>query len=186
MRGGAHRDGDRLAGARAEDEDGNVERKHEQAREHAASAKAERECGAHGSHEGEDRRAEEEARDHHKGHVERQVEEDAENRGEDRHRNARDEPVREDLGYDHHGKRLGGDEHLLERAVGMIGLEHARQREKRGEKRGDPHDAGGDRAEDVGFGAHAERHERHDDRKEEDHLQGRTCGGRRASGRGGG
>jgi hypothetical protein len=76
-----------------------------------------------------------------------------------------------DLPLDHHGKRLGGDEHLLERAVGMIGLEHARQREKRGEKRGDPHDAGGDRAEDVGFGAHAERHERHDDRKEEDHLR---------------
>ena len=74
------------------------------------------------------------------------------------------------LGNDDDGKGLGGDEHLLERAVLMVRREHSRERQERREKRRHPDNAGGNGAKDVGFRADAERNERHDDGEEEDHL----------------
>ena len=78
--------------------------------------------------------------------------------------------MRDDLRKNDDGKGFRGDEHLLERAVGEVRREHARKRQEGRKKRRHPHDARGDRTQRIRFGAHAQRHERHDDGEEEDHL----------------
>ena len=79
--------------------------------------------------------------------------------------------MREHLGHHDDGKRFGGDEHLLERAVGVVGREHARQRQQRRQKSGHPDDARRDGAKNVAFGADAQRNERHHDGEKEDDLR---------------
>ncbi|MNC86483.1 hypothetical protein D3C83_21500 [compost metagenome] len=68
----------------------------------------------------------------------------------------------------------GGEQHAVERAVGVVGLEHAREREHAGEERRHPDHARGDRAQQVGLRADAEREQAHHDHEEQ--HRGRDVG----------
>ena len=83
--------------------------------------------------------------------------------------------MRQRLGQRHHAERQAGERQDLEGAVFEVGLEHAIERQQRGEQRGDPQDAGGDGAQGLGLGRDAEGKERHRRRIEGDDEPRRTA-----------
>ena len=78
--------------------------------------------------------------------------------------------MRKDLCQNNDREGLGRDDHLLERAVGVIQREKTRQRQKGGQERGHPDNARGHGAQQILFGAHTERHERDHHGKEKERL----------------
>ena len=74
-------------------------------------------------------------------------------------------------------KRMRRERELLERAVGIVACEQARQRQHRREQRRDPDDAGPHHAQQRRVGTHPERKEARDDREENErgeHIRAMT------------
>ena len=61
----------------------------------------------------------------------RKLDRDDKNRGKHRHGYARHQPVREHFGDHNHGQGLACEQHLLERAIGVVGRKHAGERQQR-------------------------------------------------------
>ena len=84
-------------------------------------------------------------------------------------RQARGQPVRErPCRPPSAGSGCGDSAHLLERAVGVVAGEQARQRQERREQRGHPDHAGPDAREQLAVGRRREREERYDDHVEQE------------------
>ncbi len=70
-----------------------------------------------------------------------------------------------------HGERLPRQQHLLERAVGVVGAEQEFEPEQRGEQRRDPERAAGDLAQLAELRAERQRKECRDHDEEDERLR---------------
>ena len=78
----------------------------------------------------------------------------------------------QDLASYQHPEGVGGECELLQRPVGMVGREEARQGEHRGQQRGHPHHARGDCAQQRGLRAYPQWKEAHHDREKQQGVGG--------------
>ncbi len=158
---------DRADRAGAEDQRRNRQRHDQQDQQHAGAAQAERQRGAQAAEQRQDRRAEQQRGDQRGERLAAHAEQQADQRRHQHQRRAGHRPVRGGLGGGDEAAGLARQQHLFERAVGMVGGVEAGHRQHRRQQRADPDDAGGDLAQHLRLGADADREQA--DRDDEEH-----------------